>query len=592
MSSNVLLRLSQGHGIRSFFQPIVDSRNGHIIGYEALSRGPKGSPYEDPYTLFTAAEEAGLLAELEISCRELSIQRFFEQKLSGKLFINFSPKALISPSYPRGKTKEILEKYGQEPSALVIELSEKYPADDMAQLIKHVRGYRSEGFENAIDDLGAGYSGLLQWSEIRPDFVKLDRHFVHGIHTDSTKLAFARAITDLARSLGCRLIAEGVEDFKDVHTLTRIGIHFFQGYFFARPSENPPQHLLQNLKGYSSHLDYSEQHGKLRAKDLIRPLTPISPMEKLNHVWQRFQEDPDLSLLPVVEDGRVFGVILKSKIWEVRKQPTGKNMLGRWNASRLLSNNVMQVNGNLSLEKLSEKITLEESSYLRQHFIIVNDSGEYEGVGVAKDLLKTITRQQLHQARYNNPLTNLPGEVPISRMIKRNLANHKIFYIAYIDINYFKSFNDVYGYQLGDDAILLLANLLKRTPSDSPTFIGHKGGDDFVFICESDSFLPTLRWVQHRFNNEVKKLYLEEHINLGGCKTRDRDGNYKVFPFISISVAVVSSTMLDPEVPNQMAQSESMAKYHSKRLAGNGIYVLKDDSNISSTSSPISKAVI
>lgn len=234
-----LHRLILQRELHILFQPIVRRREGHILGYEALVRGPQGSPLHGAEALFETARNANILAELEYVCRELAIQRFVELDLPGKLFLNVSPMTLTDPQHARGETLRILERHCLAPDRVVIELSEHYPTPDMALLARATRYYADMGFEIAIDDLGAGYSGLRLWSEVKPDYVKIDRHFVANIQQDRIKREFVRFIRDIAQRLGCRVIAEGIENAGECLTLQGIGIHALQGYYLGQPQAQP-----------------------------------------------------------------------------------------------------------------------------------------------------------------------------------------------------------------------------------------------------------------------------------------------------------------------------------------------------------------
>ncbi len=238
LPASELQRLLLQRDLRMRFQPIVNTRERTVLGYEALVRGPENSPLHSASALFETAQEQGLLAALERICREMACQRFVELDLPGKLFLNVSPMALTDPQHPQGETLRILERTGLAPSRVVIELSEHYPTD-IELLARATRHYAGMGFQIAIDDLGSGYSGLRLWSEIRPDYVKIDRHFVANIQNDRIKREFVRFIRDIAARIGCHVIAEGIESAGEYLTLHGLGISNLQGFYLGLPQEVP-----------------------------------------------------------------------------------------------------------------------------------------------------------------------------------------------------------------------------------------------------------------------------------------------------------------------------------------------------------------
>lgn len=239
LHASELHRLLLQRDLHILFQPIVNTRERTVLGYEALVRGPETSALHTATALFTTAQEQGSLAALEKLCRELACARFVELDLPGKLFLNVSPMALTDPLHAQGETLRILERTGLAPSRVVIELSEHYPTQDFELLARATRHYAGMGFQIAIDDLGSGYSGLRLWSEIRPDYVKIDRHFVANIQNDRIKREFVRFIRDISSRIGCHVIAEGIETSSEYLTLHGLGISNLQGYYLGYPQARP-----------------------------------------------------------------------------------------------------------------------------------------------------------------------------------------------------------------------------------------------------------------------------------------------------------------------------------------------------------------
>lgn len=234
--ANELQRLILQRDLQILFQPITEAQHARPLGFEALVRGPEGSALHGAAALFETARSTNMLAELEYLCRELAVRDFVQHRLPGKLFLNVSPLCLTDPRRPHGETLRILDREGLAPARVVIELSEHDPTPDRDRLALATRHYAGMGFGIAIDDLGAGHSGLRLWSEVRPDFVKIDRHFVENLNRDRIKREFVRFIRDMAQRLGCRVIAEGIETEGEARALRELGIHALQGFLLGRPA--------------------------------------------------------------------------------------------------------------------------------------------------------------------------------------------------------------------------------------------------------------------------------------------------------------------------------------------------------------------
>jgi EAL domain-containing protein (putative c-di-GMP-specific phosphodiesterase class I) len=225
--------------ITTVFQPIFNIQREIVVGYEALTRGPIGSELYSPEILFEQATQYGLLSQLELLCRANAIKRFAELKLQGKLFLNVSPAVMLAKAHPSGETIKLVEQAGLSCQQVVIELSEKYPFPNTDVLRSALDKYRQFGFDVAIDDLGAGYSGLKQWSYLRPEIVKIDRYFIDQCDKDAMKREFLRTLFALGKISHAQVIAEGIETAAEFELLRDLGMVYAQGFFLAKPVQYP-----------------------------------------------------------------------------------------------------------------------------------------------------------------------------------------------------------------------------------------------------------------------------------------------------------------------------------------------------------------
>lgn len=220
--------------ITSYYQPIMQLQSKTIIGWESLSRGPAGTELEHPAELFKCAERLGYLLELERICRNQSIRKA-ALHLSEKLFINVSPNILTNAAFAQGETQKVIQEVGLVPERIVFEITEHRAIDDYSAFLKLVNHYRNQGYQIAIDDVGAGYSGLVTLMQVKPDFVKIDMELVRGIDTDSTKQDIVRAILQISEGFSGMVIAEGIETPDELAWLSQCGIHYGQGFLLGRP---------------------------------------------------------------------------------------------------------------------------------------------------------------------------------------------------------------------------------------------------------------------------------------------------------------------------------------------------------------------
>lgn len=563
-----LYRILHNRLITTLLQPIVDTQSTTVFGYEALSRGPSDSPLHAAPMLFETAERCQQTKALETLCLQTAASNWTHHGVPQKLFVNVSPDKLLPPEFRTLRLKSLLKTYGLKPTDIVIELSERYPTTDLAGLKKSLKWLKMEGFLIAIDDLGSGYSGLKLWSELKPDFVKIDRHFIRDIQDDLVKREFVRSMVDLSTRLDCQLIAEGIETEAELRVVNELGIALLQGFLFGRPRPIPRVTLgVLKTRTIPTLISPSRE----TAKSLCEYVEPASPDETLNSAWRRLSQQQELFAIPVVENNRPLGLLHKSRILEIFSTPYGRALNEKNSVRHLLSRDALMVEHGISLETLSQRLIDEDLHYLKQHFI-VTEEGQYLGLGSTRSLLQKITTQKIEAARYANPLSLLPGNVPIQQYLEQKVKQQTAFSLIYFDINNFKPLNDVLGYRTGDKVILKLAELLTVTFKGETDFIGHIGGDDFVVITESVAVVSQCHAVQQSFKVNTNNFYTSDTLRLGYVECPDRNGCISQFPLVTLASGIVEVNRCDDRTADQLADTASFAKKHAK-LSPHFIYL-------------------
>jgi diguanylate cyclase (GGDEF)-like protein len=572
--------LSQG-SLTPLFQPIICLHKQQIFGYEALIRGPSDSPLHSPINLFNTANINGRLAELDLLCRKTVIKRFGELGLSEKLFINTSPVALLEEDYPHGHTIKYLNEAGISPQNVVIELTEQYPIEDYALMRQATQHYREMGFSIAIDDLGAGYSGLRTWSELKPDYVKLDRHFMQNIHEDRQKRQFVQSMIDIAQSIGCMVIGEGIEVRQEYLASQGLDMQFAQGYYFARPSRNPPRRLDNSLFAERQHtpiLTPGRPRSNSLVGSLLTELEPLRTTHKLNLAAERFQKDIKLPALPVVDDlNRIAGMLWRDEFMTLYSSNFGRELYGRKPITDFIDSSPLVVDTELPLKKLSYQITSQTKPNQHSLFIIT-EQNRYRGVGSLMDLLRQITDLQITMARHANPLSGLPGNVPLSEHTRDVIEQGRDVTICYFDLDNFKPYNDIYGYSKGDQVISMTARTLTEHVNLEIDFVGHVGGDDFIVLFESPDWRQRCEKILSEFESLHPSLYNLKHQQQKGMYAVDRLGKETFYPLLSLSIGAVR--LMDFEniqAEMDLAECASKAKSMAKQLSGNSLYQLRSD---------------
>ncbi|WP_462170417.1 bifunctional diguanylate cyclase/phosphodiesterase [Pseudoalteromonas xiamenensis] len=559
--------------IQTVFQPIFDIAKKQILGYEALSRGPKGSVLESPDRLFTTANEAEKLSELELLCRDSAIKHFVALDLPGKLFINVSPVTLLDPHHPRGKTLHLLDKYGLSANRVVIEVTEQDKVDDGFLLLKTIAHYRELGLSIAIDDLGAGYSGLKQWSELCPDFVKLDRYFVDHCDQSIVKREFLKTIIELAKATGTAVIAEGIERSEELRLLESLGIAHAQGFLLERPSNKPSKTLHDNrlsqlnLAGPKSTLQTSMVIGNLVLKQ--QAIASYTKCKDAHHVFE--QDKRVVSLAVVNEFGQPIGLLHRDQLTEVFAGPYGHALFAKKAVTELMDKQPLIVDENDKLDVVSHQITEHEFD-IRRHIIVTRHSS-YLGLAPLRDILKHITEEKIRHAQHANPLTMLPGNVAINEAIEHRLRSQNDFSLAYVDLNHFKQFNDLYGYASGDSVIKLLADVTVQVCAASQCFVGHIGGDDFMVVFDGDDAELLCHQIIEQFETQSKAFFTPEHVKSGGYWATNREGQKQFVPLLTLSIGLVRPDLEFCQNSHQVAALATDAKKEAKRYRNSYLFV-------------------
>jgi len=581
------------HGdITTLFQPIVSLSERRILGYEALSRGPSNGPLHSPINLLTTARHAGRLNELEMTCRETACRRYSQGALRGKLFLNASPETLLEASHKPGRTLELLQTYGIPADKVVIELTEQAPADDLELLDKALHHYRSMGFSIALDDLGAGYSSLRLWSQLRPDYVKIDRYFIDGIHLDPVKREFVESILKIARAARAQVIAEGIELREELTVLASMGIDLVQGYLLGRPQELPAQDIEEVLPSADAqHTGFSDETCDLSALLMRQPA--MSAERPVAELLEAFRLQPSLNSIAVLDDeARPVGIVHRNLISDALLKPFATELLARKPVSRLMSTDFLAVELGQSLQQVSRLLTSRARQRIEEDFVITQ-AGRYHGLGRVIDVLRLITELKIRQARHANPLTLLPGNVPIQQSLTRLLLQRRPALVCYVDIDNFKPFNDLYGYAKGDEVLLCLAQCLNERIDRRLDFVGHIGGDDFMLVLGGDDWEHRIELLQRDFQSRSGAYYKREHVAEGFFTATSRDGQEQRYalPTLSIGVVKVRPECTDHLDAGRLAALASEAKRHAKKISGPS-YHLIDTAVLAGSHNPSCAALV
>jgi EAL domain-containing protein (putative c-di-GMP-specific phosphodiesterase class I)/GGDEF domain-containing protein len=569
--------------LKAHFQPIADLRDGSVYAHEALIRGPVGSAFAMPDALFAAAhlEQCGF--ELEAECVTQALSAWAAGPHHGRLFLNLSASALVRILNER-RMEDVIATAGTRgiaPSSVVIELTEHEHVRDPDALLTACMTLRRHGMAIALDDFGDGRSSLRLWSELKPELVKIDKYFLKDLARHGDKLQTLRALMQIAETFGSRLVAEGLEGGEELRLARDLGIVYGQGWALGRPAPTPVSALPQSARAVLTSRDIAvfpelkrASNGGFTASRLLITAPTVGPCTTHDEVYELLRERDALHALAVVEHDKPVALIDRGQFIASYARPYYKELYG--NKPCTLNANLapLLIELHTGIEELTSVLTSGDQRYLTEGFIIT-EGGLYKGLGTGQQLVRAVTESRIEAARHANPLTFLPGNIPISDHIARLLASGRDFVAAYGDLNHFKPYNDHYGYWRGDEMIRLVARVLVSHCDAQRDFVGHVGGDDFVILFQSEDWRARSEMIVSVFNEKALELFDPEALSAGGILAEDRHGDMRFHPCTTLCIGTVQVQPGRFDQAEDVASAAAAAKRAAKH--GNlGVVMLND----------------
>jgi EAL domain-containing protein (putative c-di-GMP-specific phosphodiesterase class I) len=225
--------------VRTDYQAIFRMQEGTIMGFEALSRGPRGAGLESADALFGAARTNNLEVELDRLCRKRALLSSGRIPSNAKIFVNTLPATLRDPQFKDKALIEFLDKAQVKPERIVIEITEHLVIENLDIFLDTMGYYTSLGMCFAVDDVGAGYSGLDTIAKLKPSYLKIDMGLVRDVHTSEFNRRMVKDLIALGHGIGAEVLAEGIQREEEAQVLRGIGVDYGQGFHLAKPDVGP-----------------------------------------------------------------------------------------------------------------------------------------------------------------------------------------------------------------------------------------------------------------------------------------------------------------------------------------------------------------
>lgn len=573
-----LLADSQGGVLTARYRPVADLETGGIFGHLASLHGPPDGLLNAPARLFGAARRLGREPELHRRYFEAAVARFVLDQGQGFLLLPLGGAATALGAACADTLADALARSGL-PAARVIAVHDGIgtldgTALECARAAAH--GLARLGVALAAGELDCPRTEHLLWEDCAPTCMLIEDGVLQGCEPNLLRGGGHAHPIAAAAAAGRRVVATGVVSLAMLKALQELGVACAAGDFIGKPVAVPTRTLSaaahKAIADRVSGRPDRSAGGSHVLEKMLQGIPPVAPRTAAGEVFAMFERTPDLRAVAVVQGDAPIGLISRYDMVDNMARPYRHELYGRKPCTRFMDEEPLAVDIRLPLSELSEIVVRAHPRHLISGFIIT-DAGRYLGIGSVQDLVREVTAMQMEAAKYANPLSQLPGNVPINQHIDNLLAAREPCAIAYCDLDHFKPFNDVYGYARGDDVIRLTARILAEACDAERDFIGHVGGDDFVLVFRSEDWLARCERALGAFGAEILGFFARDDVERGGYVTENRKGEmeFHALTSLSIGVAEVGPGMFRSHLEVSVVAAE--VKKKAKNIKGNSLYV-------------------
>ncbi|HYD00711.1 MAG TPA: GGDEF domain-containing protein [Phycisphaerales bacterium] len=498
--------LIEQRAVSTVFQPIVCVENAEVSGFESLARPNKGTGVPHVGAMFDMAERDGRLWDLEDVTRRSSFESAGDFPNGVLLFTNSTPDVFTDPRFPQ-RMQELVESVpGLTPSRVVLEITERAGGDDLERVAQQVQKLKQLGFQIAIDDVGAGTSGLTRIMMLRPHWIKIDRELVSGIDRNRYKLNLIRFMVHFARLSGVNVIAEGIERHEELAALISLGVRYVQGFLIARPSAayqtiDPKLAAWTRARWQESEQSRGDDPRRSTLASLCQPVESAQMTTPLGDLALSMLRKPESLGIAVLDGTRLVGWCGRDHMLNAARSADPRMQIGFISSADLGT-----LPPTATIGEGLELVSSRQDQYLADP-LIVAEHDEIVGIVTMRRLLAATVGETRLWGGSAAGLTGLPGKIASEKRAKSLIAGRKAgIDAAFIDIRGFSRYNGCYGYDMGDRLIQDVASLLRShlVAGDDEAFIAHLGDDRFIATGSSATLERRLAAMVEEFDKSVE----------------------------------------------------------------------------------------
>ncbi|MBT8485573.1 MAG: EAL domain-containing protein [Phycisphaerales bacterium] len=535
------------------FQPIVDLENAEIAGFEALARPDASTRFTTAGELFDAAEALGMLEEIEAVARQKSLAMAAARPDSGLLFLNNSPPVFTSPDFARTIWRDIAVAGGISAHRIVLEITERTGHDLISTLSHRAHELRERNFGVALDDVGAGISGLNQIMSLRPNWLKLDLELISNIHNDPLKQNLIRLFVRFATLANMHLVAEGIEQREELRVLIELGVTHGQGFYLARPGEIGaplPRAIRDVIRELRHDADARKliDPGSVRVGSLACPSPVCDQAEAVGEVRDRLLRTASHAGVVILDGRRFVSWLSRADVIDNLATVSPCTPIGH-----LPLPDVPLAPSDLALPEALELVATRGDTE-RGLPIVVGQSGQIVGVVSIRDLLLAAADVHRRAPSHIAPLTGLPSRVQADRWLASHMETGDPCTMAFIDLRDFGAYNRAYGYDRGDQMLMCLVGLLQTHLVEgrpAASFLAHIGEDRFL-IALPRSCRGELIELSNAFQRLQGEFFSSEDIAAGHYHDQPSAGRQRVHPLTRLRIICLPEVLRRISSPREL----------------------------------------
>jgi diguanylate cyclase (GGDEF)-like protein len=310
---------------------------------------------------------------------------------------------------------------------------------------------------------------------------------------------------------------------------------------------------------------------------LAAPIRQLDDQSRVSEASELFDAEPDVYGVVIVKDRVPVGLLMREKLYQLLAGQYGLSLYWNRSVAKIMDAEPLIVDERMPVEQVSQLAMTRNFSRMYD-IVIITSGGEMIGATSIRDLLECMTTLRTEEARTANPLTGLPGNEGIQFELQRRISTGQPMAIVYADLDYFKWFNDCFGFGLGDELIRFLAELMGaafKGGADPGAFVGHIGGDDFIAILDPGLAEEACAGLIERYDREVQAFYGDGEVRT----VEDRHGNAVQQQGVTLSLSLMVWNATAPLSPSGISKAAAKLKKKAKAVRGSSyVKELLDDS--------------